>query len=66
VEHFSAEEAARLVRRALRDRGEEVWPGMHIDLFCRGGEALLIATPAPAGTVTLADYALPFLISRLG
>lgn len=63
---ISAGKAAEAVRKAQRDRGQEEWSGMTIDLFCLEEDCLIIAKPALSGSITLADYALPFLISHFG
>ena len=54
--------AASLVRRALEESGLRPWPRMELELFSGEGGVLILARPAPEFSVSLADYALPFLL----
>ena len=51
-----------LVRRALEESGLRPWPRMELELFSGEGGVLILARPAPEFSVSLADYALPFLL----
>lgn len=55
------QEAAFLVRRALLDNCLEPWQRIHIDLFCAGGDALVIAVPIRDEGVVIADYAIEYI-----
>ena len=55
------EQAAFLVRRALLDNSLEPWGRIHIDLFCAGSDALVIASPEPQPEIILADYAIDYI-----
>ena len=55
------QQAAFLVRRALLDNSLEPWDRIHIDLFCAGSDALIIATPEPQQKIILADYAIEYI-----
>lgn len=55
------EEAAALIRSALKERGLDSWPRMEIDLFPAGTDTLIVARPAANMIVTVAEYAMPFI-----
>ncbi len=55
------EQAAFLVRRALLDNSLKPWAKIHIDLFCAGSDALVIAFPEEEANVHIADYALEYI-----
>ena len=57
----SPEDAASLIRGALKNRGMDAWPRMEIDLFPAGADTLIVARPAAEMIITVAEYALPFL-----
>ncbi len=58
-------EAALLVRRALRERGEPPWGAMEIELY-PGREGSLILARRAAERVYIAAWALRFLSGRFG
>ena len=55
------EQAAFLVRRALLDNSLEPWSRIHIDIFCAGSDALVIAFPDDEPSVHIADYAVEYI-----
>ena len=57
----TTEDAAALVRRALRDRGLAGWPRMELDLFPSGGGTLILARPSAGLTVAPAPWLEPYL-----
>ena len=54
--------AASPLRRALEESGLRPWPRMELELFSGEGGVLILARPATEFSVSLADYALPFLL----
>lgn len=54
-------DAAALVRAALALWGLEVWPRIELECFPSGRDTLIFARPASGISVSVADYALPFL-----
>lgn len=54
-------EAARLVRSALELSGLEAWPKIELEMYPSGENTLIIARPAHDVSVSIADYAIPFL-----
>ena len=59
--HTTKEQAAFLVRRALLDNSLKPWDKIHIDLFCAGSDALVIAFPDNEPSVHIADYAMEYI-----
>ena len=55
------EQAAFLVKRALLDNSLTPWSRIHIDIFCAGGDALVIAFPDNEPSVSIADYAVEYI-----
>lgn len=54
-------QAAYLVRKALRESELQPWERVHIDLFCAGADALVIAFPTVEMSVRIADYAIEYI-----
>lgn len=61
-----AEEAGRLVRRALTDRGEALWPAAEIEVYPGGTESLILAHPAPEERVYISAGAVQILAAYFG
>ena len=57
----TAEDAARLLRRELRQRGQRPWPAAEIEVFPGQGESLLLARPAEEERMYISTAALGFL-----
>lgn len=61
-----AEEAGRLVRRALTDRGETPWPAAEIEVYPGVGESLILAHPAAGERVYISAGAMRVLATYFG
>ena len=57
-------EAEKLVRRELRNRGEEPWPAMEIELFPGGEASLLIARRRDTPRIYISAAALSVLLNN--
>ena len=57
----TAEDAAKLLRRELRERGQRPWPAAEIEVFPGNGESLLLARPAAEERIYISAAALDIL-----
>lgn len=59
-------QAEAMIRTALRKRGKRPWQAMEIDLYPGGRGSLILARPSEWARVYISDWALRFLMDKIG